>query len=223
MNGADLVVQPNVRGLRAADSSEPPDRLPALIERARGKLAEARTAAEALEAKHVAEAALHYAKVAGAANEAHADCMRIIAHAEIRISREYRAAQERGEVAGRKDGAAVRDHVRTPDKVPPPTLRDLGIDRRRLNEFDALAQAGETAVEQAIDEAAAEAAAEGRAVTKAAVRKRLRRREGHVATKTKAKRPTTVGYAPAQRPAHLGYFSLLIRNMAETVPKWCIR
>jgi hypothetical protein len=43
-------------------------RLPALIDRARSRLADARTAAEVLEARAAAKAALHYAKRQKAAN-----------------------------------------------------------------------------------------------------------------------------------------------------------
>jgi hypothetical protein len=72
-----------------------------------------------LEVKHVAEAALHYAKVTGAANEAHADCLRIITRAEIRMAREIDAAQERGEVAT----PGQRSNVRTSDIS---NMADLG-------------------------------------------------------------------------------------------------
>ena len=49
----------------------PPESLPAMVNRASRRLAEARSWAEVLEAKHIAEAALHYAKVTKAANETH--------------------------------------------------------------------------------------------------------------------------------------------------------
>ena len=52
--------------------------LPALIDRARSRLAEARTSAEVLEARAAAKAALHYAKLREAANETQADCLSII-------------------------------------------------------------------------------------------------------------------------------------------------
>jgi hypothetical protein len=56
--------------------------IPALIDRSSARLIAARTSAEVLEARAVAEAALHYAKVTKAANETHADCLRIITRAE---------------------------------------------------------------------------------------------------------------------------------------------
>ena len=91
------------------------DRLPALIDRACTRLAEARTSAEVLEAKHLGDAALHYAKLTGASNEAQADCIRIITRAEIRLAREIDAAQERGEVE-RAGGDRVSTHVRAADR-----------------------------------------------------------------------------------------------------------
>ena len=142
------------------------DRLPALIDRARSKLAEARTSAEVLEAKHVAEAALHYAKVTDAANEAHADCLRIITRAEIRLAREIDAGQERGEIAG----PGQRSNVRASDISD---LDDLGLDRRRVAEWRDLAEAGEQAVDAAIDEVVEEARTARRVVTKAAVARRV--------------------------------------------------
>lgn len=178
-----------------------PDRLPALIDRARGRLAEARTSAEVLEAKHVAEAALHYAKVTGAANEAHADCLRIITRCEIRISREVDAAQQRGEVARAGDNP----NVRAADNQS--TIADLGIDRRRLAEWRDLAEAGEDAVDEAIDEAVDDAREKRRRVTKADVHRKVSARQE---------------YAPAvsPRPDHLNHLALLIRNMAGVIPKF---
>lgn len=44
------------------------------------------------------------------------------------------AGQERGEIATRQDGTAIRDHVLSPDMVVPATLPDLGITRQRLHE-----------------------------------------------------------------------------------------
>lgn len=51
------------------------ENLPGLLARAGQRLLDARTSAEVLEAKKLAEAALHYAKVTKAANETHADCI----------------------------------------------------------------------------------------------------------------------------------------------------
>ena len=69
------------------------DNLPGLLARAGQRLLDARDAAEVLEAKHLAEAALHLAKVTKAANETHADCLRIIARAEMRMADEIDRGQ----------------------------------------------------------------------------------------------------------------------------------
>ena len=74
-------------------------RLPALIDRARSRLADARTSAEVLEARAAAKAALHYARLQKAANETQADCLAMIKRAEIRMADELDAARDRGEVA----------------------------------------------------------------------------------------------------------------------------
>lgn len=138
------------------------DRLPALIERAGNRLLEARSSGEVLEAKHLAEAALHYAKVTKAANDTHADCLRIITRAEIRMADEIDAGQASGDVASQgrprenRQGSAV--------------YTDLGVDHRRVSEWRELRDAGEPAVEQAIQSALDE----GRAPTKADIQKHVR-------------------------------------------------
>lgn len=62
--------------------------LPALIDRARSRLAEARTSAEVLEAQAAAKAAPLYARLQKAANETQADCLSIIERAEMRMADE---------------------------------------------------------------------------------------------------------------------------------------
>lgn len=78
--------------------------------------------------------ALHYAKVTGAANEAHADCLRIITRAEIMIAREIDAAQERDEIGKNGVNQYRNESVQTSDT--------LGLDRRRVAEWRDLAEAG---------------------------------------------------------------------------------
>src|SRR5450755_2729361 len=101
------------------DTTEPPDdlvrldalhSLPTLLARAGQRLLDARSSGEVLEAKKLAEAALHFAKVMEAANETHADCLRVITRAEIRMADEIDGGQERGEVA-----KAGKLNVRAPD------------------------------------------------------------------------------------------------------------
>jgi phage N-6-adenine-methyltransferase len=127
------------------------DTLPALIDRARSRLAEARTSAEVLEARAAAKAALHYAKLQKAANETQADCLAMIKRAEIRMADEIDAAQARGEVA--RPGGDRDSIVRAPDNRNEATLDELGVDRRRVAEWRELRDAGEGVVDQAIQAA----------------------------------------------------------------------
>ena len=63
------------------------ENLPGLLARAVSVSSTSR-AAEILEAKKLGELALHLAKVTNAAKETHADCLRIITRAEIRMADE---------------------------------------------------------------------------------------------------------------------------------------
>lgn len=63
--------------------------------------------------EHLAEAALHYAKVTKAANETHADCLRIITRAESRMADEVDRGQASGEVA--KPNQPVSQYVQGSD------------------------------------------------------------------------------------------------------------
>jgi phage N-6-adenine-methyltransferase len=114
-----------------------------------------------LEAKTMFEAALHYAKLTSAANETHADCLRMIVRAEMRMADEIDRGQQRGDVAAKGQDPG---NVRTPDIS---TLDQLGVDRRRVAEWRDVRDAGEHVVEQAIESALAE----GRAPTKADIKR----------------------------------------------------
>lgn len=146
--------------------------LPALIDRARSRLAEARTSAEVLEARAAAKAALHYAKLLEAANETQADCLSIIKRAELRMADEIDAAQQRGEVA-RADahGRGIQSSVRGAD-TRPATYEELGLTRQRVAEWRELRDAGE----RVIDEAIQAALDEGRAPTNADVQRAVEAR-----------------------------------------------
>lgn len=146
-----------------AESAESTN-LPALIDRATNRLSEARTSAEVLEAKAIAELALHYAKLTKAANETHADCLRMIVRAEMRMATEIDKGQERGEVAN-----AGVNQWSSEDRTT--TLDSLGVSRQRLHEWRETRDAGEHVVEAAI----AGALNEGRAPTKADVRRSVGR------------------------------------------------
>lgn len=136
------------------------ENLPGLLARAGQRLLDARTSAEVLEAKKLAEAALHYAKVTKAANETHADCIRIITRAEMRMADEIDRGQASGDVS--VAGGDRQTIVRSPDNAPA-TFDDLGIDRRRVAEWREVRDAGEAVVENAITKALDE----GRTPTKA--------------------------------------------------------
>ena len=144
--------------------------LPALIDRARTRLAEARTSAEILEVRAAAKAALHYAKLIEAANETQADCLLLIKRAEMRLVEEVRAAREQGEVArnggDRKSGISVR----APD-TDPATLDELGLSRQRFAEWSEVYDAGGEAV---VDEAIQAALDEGRAPTNADIQRAVK-------------------------------------------------
>ncbi len=144
--------------------------LPALIDRARTRLAEARTSAEVLEARAAARAALHYAKLQKAANETQADCLLLIKRAEMRMADEIDAAQQRGEVA-RADihGRGIQSSVRTSD-TRPATLDELGLSRQRVDEWRDLRDAGGAVVDEAIQAALDE----GRAPTNADVQRAVK-------------------------------------------------
>lgn len=139
--------------------------LPAIIDRARDRLASARSSAEVLEAKAIAEAALHFARVTKAANETHADCLRMIVRAEMRMAIEIDKGQEQGALAKKENGRPA-ESVRTAD-TSLSTLEDLGVSRQRLAEWRDVRDAGMPVVEQAIESALAD----GRAPTKADIQR----------------------------------------------------
>jgi phage N-6-adenine-methyltransferase len=143
-------------------------RLPALIDRARSRLADARTSAEVLEARAAAKAALHYARLQKAANETQADCLAMIKRAEIRMANEIDAAQERGELA-KADGAinpGTNKGVRSSDTFPT-TYNELGLSRQRVAEWRELRDAGEVVIDDTIQQALDE----GRAPTNADIQR----------------------------------------------------
>ncbi|MFZ1413217.1 MAG: hypothetical protein WAS73_01360 [Defluviicoccus sp.] len=91
--------------------------LPALIDRARNRLALARTLPELLDARALAMAARHYARATKARNETQADCLLLIKRAEIRLADEVDAMMERGELARPKGRKKPTRIVRAPQDV----------------------------------------------------------------------------------------------------------
>jgi hypothetical protein len=125
--------------------------LPALIDRAAQRLAEAKTSAEVAEARKQAKAAQALAKVVGAAREVHADCLKIIIACESRLADEVDRAQAAGTVAK----AGANPNVRPSDNQAA-TLKELNIPRQRLNEWRKIRDAPDV-VESVIQTALAEA------------------------------------------------------------------
>lgn len=143
------------------------ENLPALIDRARDRLASARTSAEVLESRSIAQAAMHYARVTGAANETHADCLRMIVRAEMRMADEVDRGQAAGEIATKGGG----NHSKSRKSA---TLNEMGIDKHEVHRWRTVRDAGMPVVEQVITEALSE----NRAPTKAAVQVAARRALG---------------------------------------------
>jgi hypothetical protein len=122
------------------------ERLPKLISDAAQALAKASTVGEVLESIDLATVAYDAAKLAArlteakdahdevvaAAHRAMADALIIETRAKCRLADEYDAAQERGEVAKRSDGTAIRDHVPNENKVA--TVADIGLTRKQVHE-----------------------------------------------------------------------------------------
>lgn len=147
---AELAVQTELPA--GADSA----RLPALIDRARFRLAEARTSAEALEARALADAALHLAKTTRAAMETHADCLKIVDRAEKLVGEKLIEAKESGELAGRgRKSAGEAD------------LSDLGLTEHQSADWQRRARTPDPVVDNAINGAVEQ----GRAPTKADIKR----------------------------------------------------
>jgi hypothetical protein len=127
--------------------------LPLMIDRAMVALDGAKTAGEILDAREQAtfvydtaksaarllKAKGAHATVLAACHQLQADALTIEARAQTRLADEYEAAQERGEVARRSDGAAIRDHVPGENKVA--TVADIGLTRKQIHEARAVRDA----------------------------------------------------------------------------------
>ncbi|AWM07726.2 DNA N-6-adenine-methyltransferase [Bradyrhizobium symbiodeficiens] len=173
-----------------------------MLSRAGRRLLEARTSAEVVEAKKLAEIALHLAKVTNAARETHADCLRIITRAEIRMADEIDAGQERGEIATADRHLAS---VRSPDTAPL-TLNEINVSRQRLSEWRETRDAGEVVVNDAIKEALAA----GRAPTKADIRRKVRGTQG-------------TGETEWYTPAHIIHLARSALEVIDLDPASCAR
>jgi hypothetical protein len=113
--------------------------LPILIDRATKALAQAKTAAEVLEARDMASIAYDMAKTAArlakakqahdevvaAARRVQADALVIEAEAKHRLADEYDAAQDRGDVA--RLGTNQKDLGLPEQKTRPATVEEVGL------------------------------------------------------------------------------------------------
>lgn len=167
--------------------------LPMLVDRAVSALANARTAAEVLEARDLASIAYDAAKKAarlGQAKQAHddlvaaayraqADALAIESEAKRRLANEYDAAQERGEVAGRRGGGERSGKERS---LPTPTAANVGLTRKEIHEARKIRDAEEAdpgIVRRTVDEAVAA----GEEPTKAKVRRAVSKAERDAAAR----------------------------------------
>ncbi len=138
----------------------------------------AETMAEVMAARQIGQLAAHHAKLTKAANETHADCLRIMVRAESRMAQEVDRAQAAGEVAGA--GQPRKDIIRSADNTSaapepsgglhrPASLTEIGVSPQRLQEWRknaAKPEAVEAAIQAAIDEDRAPTRADiNRAVT----------------------------------------------------------
>lgn len=161
--------------------------LPALVDRAVSALANARTAAEVLEARDLATLAYDAAKRAarvGKAKQAHdsliaaahrtqADALEIEAGAKRRLADEYDAAQERGEVVGK---------LRSKTELTKPTAADIGLTRKDIHEAREVRDAEKAEpgiVRRTLDAALKSGDEPTRAKVKRAVKKRPRKPRGY--------------------------------------------
>jgi hypothetical protein len=164
--------------------------LPALVDRAVAALANARTAAEVLEARDLASIAYDMAKKAarlGKAKQAHdsliaaahrsqADALEIEAQAKRRLADEYDAAQERGELRTPSDNQAF-------SKVEKGGVQDIGLSPGQVHEARQLRDvenAEPGTVRSALDDALDAGEEPTRAKVKRAVKaKVVRKPRGH--------------------------------------------
>lgn len=179
--------------------------LPALIDRAVAALANARTAAEVLDARVLASIAYDAAKKAarlGQAKQAHddliaaayraqADALAIESEAKRRLADEYDAAQERGEVrtAGRPNSCETKEL---------PGVADLGLSDDEIHQSRLIRDA-EQADPGVVRRTLEEALAAGSEPTKAKVR-RAAKAAAKKKKKKKAKRRPRYSSAPSSKP-----------------------
>lgn len=154
--------------------------LPALVDHARTALANARSAAEVLQAKELAGHAYDRAKRVGrfarakaahddlikAAHEVQGDAAEIEHGAIARLAEEYSTAQERGEVHSATSGA--RKGVSDGNAISPVSTADIGISRKTIHD-GRLVQAAEEAQPGIVHRTVKDLVERGEEPTKAAI------------------------------------------------------
>lgn len=120
-----------------------PQTITLVVTRAASALANAKSAAEILDARDMASVAYDAAKkaarfakakkahddVISAVYRAQADALEIESMAKRRLADEYDAAQERGEIASKGGERSGREH-----STPLPTAADIGLSRKEIHE-----------------------------------------------------------------------------------------
>ena len=157
--------------------------LPALIDRATTALANAKSAAEVLEARDMASIAYDIAKATArlgkakqahdeliaAAHRAQAEALVIEAQAKRRLADEYDAAQDRGEVASGRDGPGAG----VSNGNAKATVADIGITRKEIHDAR-LVRDAEAADPGIVRRTVEEAVTAGKEPTKAKVRRAVK-------------------------------------------------
>jgi hypothetical protein len=130
----------------AGDLNSTPDALPILIKRAAAALDSATTAAEILDARdqaiyvysaantvaNLAKRQKAHDEIVTACRRAAGDALNIQIRALARLTEEYDTAQTRGEV--QKHGGQLPRERDVRDADIPPTMADIGLDRKRISE-----------------------------------------------------------------------------------------
>jgi hypothetical protein len=176
--------------------------LAVLMDRAAKALAEAKTAAEVLDARDMASVAYDMAKkvarlakvkqahdeVISALFRAQADALTIEAQAKRRLADEYDRAQERGEVA-KHGGIRGNQHAKVCDENVA-TAADIGLSRLEIHEAREIRDA-ERADPGVVRRAVDDAVAAGEEPTKAKVRRAVKKAAKRGKPKKKAAEPFT--------------------------------
>jgi hypothetical protein len=193
------------RGITIVEQPPGAMTLAVLIDRAAKALAEAKTAAEVLDARDMASVAYDMAKNAarlGKAKQAHdellaaarraqADALIIESLAKERLADEYDAAQERGDVASGRDGpgaGVINGNAKA-------TVADIGLTRRDIHDARTVRDA-EAADPGIVRRTVEEAVTAGKEPTKAKVRRAVKK----VTTRGKSKRKTKAAPKKATAP-----------------------